>query len=627
MLRMKNPPLPALLVLVWAALSLAAPGKAVGYDSPNFEVDVFSRDGIFLPEDQKTSLLEALAAIASNFSSSNRVDDDLREKALGLALRIDPMHYHSRLAHRALSEGKAPNATTYFDSLSVVSETLWNLASQLSKPPFEPEQRRLAPFLMELSLLTHPEPDDERLATFAASFTGKDLPWGKFITLQPDDSRSTGRARYLHQEGLALLAKQEKRESRSALAAAGPGSTDAMPDKPADDTPAPGRPGPMEPVIATLNAVRQIEAVESTSAVGVVKLTIRSPLGRTEREILELQVGSGTASIPLVASRGSLPLTGLEIPAPLATSRNWSWPAAAIGELAFSTAAEPPGPPRLTRTGILLPGVVLIDSILRKVPVNDQMILSGKIDPVSFEVSLPDDAVPTIEAAAAGMRGKYLLLPASAGDELIAYLVKSGQLGLLFTNEILSYTSLDEAIAYMTSPTPATLSSASVVFREIEAVSARMPLTDLARNAKVMERLESILATTPGHLSARAMLEFGRRPESTEMRLSLSARRVNEIVLPLFEVDSPSVDLNSLIQNVEPAKLELTRLRTEVPSEVRDFHAAGEDFLEACELYLDLTNKGTALALQRLRESREALAAFQALGSGLGMSYPTSKDE
>jgi hypothetical protein len=626
---MKNPLLPALLLLVGAALSLAAPGKAIAYDSPNFDVDVFSRDGIFLPGDQKTSLLEALAAIASNFSTSNRVDDDLREKALGLALRIDPLHYHSRLAHRALAAGEAPKATTYFDSLSVVSETLWNLASQLSKAPFEPEQRRLAPFLMELSLLTHPEPNDERLATFAASFTGKDLPWGKFITLQPGDNKSTGRARYLHQEGLALLAKREKRGNKTALAAAGPGpgSTDTMPDKPADVAPDPGRPGPMEPVIATLNAVRQIEAVESRSAAGVVKLTLRSPLGRTEREMLESQVGSGTAAIPLIASRESLPLTGLEIPAPLAASRNWSWPAAAIGELAFSTAAEPPGPARLTRTGMLLPGVVLIDSVLRKVPVNDQMILSGRIDPVSYEASLPDDAVPTIEAAAAGMRGKYLLLPATATDPLITYLVKSGQLGILFTNELISYQSLDEAIAYMTTPTPATLSNASVVFREIEAVSDRMPLTDLARNAKVMERLESILATTPGHLSARAMLEFGRRPESTEMRLSLSAGRVNAIVLPLFEFDSPVVDLNALASKIDPAKLELSRLRTEIPVEVRDFHSAGENFLEACELYLDLTNKGTALALQRMREAKEKRAAFQALGQSLGLTYSDAEDE
>jgi hypothetical protein len=628
-----------MLLLVWAVLMLAAPHRAAAYDSPDFDFPIFSGDGIFLPEDQRASLLEALAAIASNFSTSNRIDNDLREKALAIALRIDPMHYHSRLAHRALANGELPAATTYFDSLSVVSETLWTIANRLASAPLEPEHRRLAPFLMELSLLTHPEPTDERLAAFAESASGKNLPWEKFVTLQPDDNRSTGRSSFLRQEGVVILAQQEKKENRpdrpdrpdrsdrpAADTMAGstgiPGAADAS------DAPAPGRPEPIEPIIVSLNTVRQIEAIESKPVAGMVKLTMRGPAGRAERELLEQQVATGTMPVPLIASDDDIPVEGLEIPAAFAATRAWTWPAGTLGEVAFTAAVQPPGPRRLIRTRVFLPGVVLVDSILRKVPINEQMILSGELDPATMQISLPAEVLPTIEAAASGMKGKYLLVPASASEELIGYLVKSGQLEILFHNEIISYTTLDEAITFATTPTPEALSAATVIFREIEAVAERiMPLTDLARNAKVMERLETILAGTPGHLSARAMLEFGRRPESPEMRISLSANRINDLIVPLFEVDDPGVNLPELVVRMDAATVELSRMRTEVAVEVRDFHSAAEDFIKAAELYLDFTNKGTSIALQRLREARDARAKYQALGVSLGMSYPVVEVE
>ena len=626
---MKNPRQPAILLLLGAVLLLAAPDRAGAYDSPDFDALIFSGDGIFLPEDQKTSLLEALSAIASNFSTSSRIDDDLREKALGIALRIDPMHYHSRLAHRALENGELPVATSYFDSISVVSETLWTIANQLASPPLEPEHRRLSPFLMELSLLTHPEPTDERIAAFTVAVEGGNLPWERFLTLQRDANRSTDRAQIFPQEGSAILAQREKNENRV-----------DRPTRPATETmvapagtsgiaevPAPVQLEPIEPVIVSLNTVRQVKAIESKPVAGTVKLTQRNPSGRAERDQLELRAVSGNMTVPLIPSDDDIPVEGLEIPAALAATRSWVWPVGTLGEVAFTAAVKPPGPRRLIRADAFLPGVILIDSILRKAPINEQMILSGELDPATMQINLPGETLATIEAAASVMRGKYLLVPASAAEELIDYLVKSGQLGILFHNELVTYATLDEAIAFATSPTPEALAAATVVFREIEAVAERMPLTDLARNAKVIERLETILEGMPGHLSARAMLEFGRRPESPELRISLSANRINDLITHLFGVDDPGVNLPELLGRTDAATLELSRLRTEVAVEVRDFHSAAEDYIEAAELYLGLTNKDSSIAQQRLREAREARAKYQDLGAILGMSYPAAEVE
>ncbi|NLT69982.1 MAG: hypothetical protein GXX91_04730 [Verrucomicrobiaceae bacterium] len=650
---MKKPSLRALFLSLGTALSLAFPGGASAYDSPDFDAGVFSRDGLFLTEDQKTTLLNALAALASDFSSSDRVDDDLREKALGIALLVDPMHVPSRLAHRALSHGEAPAATHSRDTLGAVSETLWTLASQLTSAPLEPEHQRLAPFLMELSLLTHATPSNEHLADFAAITPEKHPGWGKFLSLQPDENRSTRRARFLREEGLKILRQRKEQEREALLAASAPGRPDTADKTPgptdAPATPAmispdnrerperPPRPAPMEPVVASLPVVRLVEAGETTPVAGVFTLTMRPPAGRAERDLLRqggpnapaeaATVSDSTPrAVPLVPSRQGIAFESLEIPAALVADRNWEWPTGAIGEVAFSATAPAPGPRRLLRARALLPGAALIDSLLRKAPINDQMILSGEIEPASSEIVLPGGVVPTIEAAA-GMKGKYLLLPASVAEDLIAHLVKTGQLGLLFSNELLSYDTLAEAIDRVSAPTPESLVAASQTFREIERVTDRMPLIDLARNDKVMERLETILATHPEHLSAHAMLEFGRTPESPELRISLAATRINELVTPLFGVDDPTADLDALALRLDPAMLELSRLRTEVPPEVRDFHSAGVDFLEACERYLQITNKGTSTGLQRLRESQESRATFVERGVDLGLLYPKREVE
>ncbi len=48
-------------------LASLAPGAVRAYDPPDFSAELFAADGILLAEDERSSLLEALAAIASNF--------------------------------------------------------------------------------------------------------------------------------------------------------------------------------------------------------------------------------------------------------------------------------------------------------------------------------------------------------------------------------------------------------------------------------------------------------------------------------------------------------------------------------------------------------------------------------
>jgi hypothetical protein len=175
------------------------------YEAPNFDHPVFDRDGIFLEPSDKEGLLGALAAIACNFHSQPKVDDDLREKAIAIALSLDPLHFNSRQANEALTRGNIPEKTGYFDSISLVSETLWSAASLLTDDPIEPEEKKLAGYLMELSLVLHPDPAEERLAAYEAATKDLPLAWSNFISLDPIEKQSTTRSTNWKREAIELL--------------------------------------------------------------------------------------------------------------------------------------------------------------------------------------------------------------------------------------------------------------------------------------------------------------------------------------------------------------------------------------------------------------------------------------
>lgn len=595
-------------------------GSVSGYDSPDFVTRVFSGDGIYLPDDQKTSLLEALAAIASNFPNNQKVDDDLKEKAIALALRIDPLHYHSRLAQRALAKGEMPKPTSFFDSLSSISETLWTIATRFSTPPLEPEQYILAHYLMEMSLLTHPEPPSARLEVFATDTDPRDLQWDKFVKLAPKPNGSTALAKFLLKEGSELV--RENRQKN-------PAKEDRTKERltAADPLPSPDRTRPVEftPVIRSLAAVREVKIMdESKPVIGTVSLTIRNPARNAERQWLNEQMA--LTPFPLIPSQQSTPVDSISIPGGLSVAAAWSWPPDTLGEVSFVPLTSAPGPRRLISTEVFLPTIVLIEGALKNLTVNEEFLLAGTLNPTTLAPSLTGSVFETLTVARKNGQ-KYLLVPATVEDELVELLLKSNQLDLLFSPELVSYTSPEGAIARILSPTDPSFTEASTVFAEIKAVTERMSLPDLARNLKVQERLESILATCPDHLSARVMLEFGKRPVTPEMRLKDLSGRIDTIVRPFLTLDDSDTNQAILKQKIEAAEVSFSRIRSDVPLEGREFLSAAEDLVDAVEMFLSLTNKSTSIAIQRRREANQAIAAYSTLRTVVGLAPLTEEGE
>lgn len=617
-------------VLLGLAFLFLAGGVARAYDPPEIGPGLFSADGVFLNQEDRSSLLEALAAIGSNFSGNAGVDDDLREKSLALALRLDPLHGHSRVAHRELAKGATPPPTDFFDTLASVSETLWTIGNRLAGPPLDPEERRLARYLLELSLLTHPEPPADRLETFAAVCDRQAPEWETAVRLQRDTNRSTERALVLFRESGERL-REKRRETAVAMRAdppggaatsvapaAGTGKPPARPPRPAD------RPQ-IEPVTVSLATVRQVVGVEASPVAGSVSLTLRGPANNLERE--RLQESAASSTLPLIPSAEDLILNAFSLPTTALPGRSWT--AGAVGEVRFTPAVEPPGPRRLLRADALLPAFVLAESVLSKNPVNADFVLLGEVSPATLQIEMPGDALSSF-AAAAALGRPYVLVPAKVGESLVAYLQKSNQLELLFHTELIAYTDAIDVRSRLTTPTDPALISASAIFKEIREVSlrpdpaTRVALPDLAKIPSAQGKLRDILAGFPAHLSAWAMLEYGTRPVTSEILLSQFAAKIDQIVAPFLIFENLEEDFKGLDGIFDQIDAQFLKLRVETPLEARSLLGSAEDLVEAAERYLELTNKTSSIAEQRLREVQAALAAFKTERSRLGLESASS---
>ncbi len=595
----------------WVGFVLVATVPACAYDAPDFAADLFSADGIFLAPDERSDLLEALAALASNFRDNPRIDDGLREKALALALRLDPLHPQARAAHRDLLLGASPQAVPSFDSPGMVAEDLWTAGRSLAEPPLDPEERRLAPFLLELSLLVHPQPPEDRLAAFAEICGDRAPDWRTSAALNADSGHpSAARAHDLFGTARMLLAAFQEKTPPAEPAGPMP-ATDPVPaTMPAGE--------PVDAIVASLATVRMVEAIEATPVAGKLTLTIRPPFGAPEREWFEGRAASAD-TLPLFPSEQGIPIGGLEILATAVADRSWEWPTGRLGELRFDAVVQVPR--SFLQTSASLPGLVLVEGALGQKPINEAFVLLGELDPASMRVGLPGDPAAFVERGAE-TGSPYLLVPATILEPLVGYLQKSERLELLFQSEFVSYPDLAGAVQRMTSPTDAALVAASAAFDEIEAASARLPLPELARNPSAQERLRNLLAAFPDHLSARAMLEYGTRPMDEETRIRQFAGRIHETVAPFLVLDQdaepalgrPASDL------VSDADAQFLKLRPAAPPQARNLLGLAEDLVETMELYFQLTNKGTSIATQRLREARTAIHAYRAERVRLGLS-------
>lgn len=611
----------ALLAAVFAA---AIPGGLRAYDAPQFSLVPFDADGIFLPENEKQSLLEALAAVVSNFPETSRIDSDLKEKAIAVGLEIDPLHHRLRQAHSDMLEGRAPRPTEYFDSQSSATEALWSTASRLLTPPVEPEEGKLAALLMEISLLVHPAPPGDRLREFVVVL-GEDIDrWGRSVALQPDDNPSSMRIRKLITEGTELLAENpEPPAGRPAMAETTGPDTPAKPipdDKPT--VPKPPR-STVDPIIVSFPCVIEVSAIGTKPVPGTFALAVRPPDGGVERELFPFleEDPKDYPKLPLFSGRRGFSLMATEISGSAAAAKGWEWTAGHVGEMNFEpmAGADFPGPRRIVEGNAdLAARVALVAAFGPGLP-DPAFVFAGTMDPATSFGRLETDPIETIETAAS-LGAEFILFPESSIPGLVGSLQRSGRLRLLFETLLVSFSDVDSLAATVNSPPDSALREAVAAFAEVEAVSDKLPLEEFVRNPKVQERLESILATYPRLLSAQAMLEYGRTPIPQEIVIEASVRQIDEHVLPFAAIRDGDFDFAELREKLDGAQTGLSLIRTDVHPAVRDYLGSAEDLLEAAEFFLSLSNQTSTIAEQRLREAEAAADEMMTQRGKLGLT-------
>lgn len=596
-----------------AGVILALHHSAHGYDIPDFEKMPFSADGISVPSETRAELLAALVALASNFTDAKVADEDLAEKSLSLALRIDPFHEDSRSAHEALKSGRTPTPTPYFDSLSSVSEALWRTSRTLARPEANPDELALAPYLAELSLVVHPDPADKRILEFIEMRGDKPaLKWSSFLSLH-NDSESGLRVRDIAKRG------QQIQESVPS----------ARPPTPLPD---PAQP----PVVAATDAVDEtairrvlsrsvIAAVEGPGEVypvpGLFELSVQTLSAAQMKRMAERAVDPSNPVPPRPAvteGRTAIPLAELPLTISDLESRNLSLPANVRIELGFHPTGILRSSPRFCRVaGSSLFGILFSEAVDQN-DWNEDFLL---VEPFPMPPD-PEGRQSTsnlLQTSLSSSTAPFALIPSSMTDPLLQMLVDTEDLSLLFAKELVSSQDSASAIAFLSQPRDPALTAASSSFAEIKAVVGKMTLVDLARNPKVQERLDGILASYPNHLSARLMLEFGRTPISAASAMRQFVLQIDEVITPYFVLEDSLSQTDSLAASLEADATRLFKLRSVVPPETRDYLDAVDDVLDAAELFLSLTNKTTAIGDQRLRETRTAIQAAKAARSKLGI--------
>jgi len=160
----------------WPAL-IRADSTAGDYHAPDFDAQLFDRDALSLEGKDLTDVVDALTAVVRNFESVPNIDSDVKEKALALALRLQPLNPAARSAHQLMLGGQEPlvgyeSILNYSDTTKIF-QVLAVQGERLLRERAQPDDEILGPLLMEIGLtvLAAAEWEDPEVQILAHAFS------------------------------------------------------------------------------------------------------------------------------------------------------------------------------------------------------------------------------------------------------------------------------------------------------------------------------------------------------------------------------------------------------------------------------------------------------------------------
>ena len=629
-----------------------APLPLQGYDAPNLDYRLVDRDALLISQNERETLVELLAAVAGNFPDSDLVDDDLREKALALALQINPLSINARNTHRALKAGKRPNRTGYFsDSVSSVAERLWKAGAQLGEG--EPEAAKLALFVQELALVLHPEPPLERVRFFWRTSSKEPRDWGKAVTQQPLENPSFKKLRNLIElagrtgadpggrspslrpssaDSDPVFFRRPGMKGKGKSRVKGPkGSSSSMPQEMNPGSSPAGQPrGPVSEIRLTEVEIPFVAytagSIRKGNLAGKTSLQVRSA------DSPDFPPGAASRKMALAIDTEGFRMEGLDKAARWIGREFPNWPTGKVAVVRFNTELSVPAPRRrMARAENSLSGALLLYSVFSGKKPFEQFVFAGSFGDQSSQgpqgFSLIGPIGEVIEQAKE-IKAEFLVIPDRHFEKIVEGAISSRHLSYLFDPQLISFKDWEDLKSIAFGEDQDALRKASEAFREIQAVQDKMTLAELAKNEKVQERLDDIIKTYPHHLSARVMLAFGQAPDDPKALIREAIREVDGALAPFFSLVANSAELErspsesaskEAIGKTEHAEVVLAKLGTSIEGEAKDYVHKGEDFLEAAEKYLRLTNKESSGGRQRLEEWKNAFLEMQTVRATLGI--------
>jgi len=178
---------------------------------------------------------------------------------------------------------------------------------------------------MELSLILHPAPSENRFKDYASAIKGRPLQWNQFVTLDAIANRSTSHSDDLRREALELLKGNRpifdiRMNRLNGVATASEGSLNrpkgAKETRPASVSRLATPPdlSNFEPITRTIFTVRNVRSVANTAMAGSLTINIRPAVTSKEKELLTRSGGSSPQiSLPLCAAPEGPNLEGIQM--------------------------------------------------------------------------------------------------------------------------------------------------------------------------------------------------------------------------------------------------------------------------------------------------------------------------
>jgi len=595
------------LVLLLLLVSLCpvltyADSTAGDYQAPDFDAELFDRDAVSLAGGDLADVIEALTAVVRNFDSVAHIDTDVKEKALALALRLQPLNPAARAAHQLMSDGQGPSVglesiLSYSDTMKIF-EVLAGQGERLLRERSQPDDEILGPLLMEigLTILSPREWESQEVQKLAHIFHevgGKGELEGFW--------KLTVRQQSVPGDGASLLA--------SRLAALQPLEelkTANVPTR--DHSTAPTRNLPTQAPSTGDFPETSIMFIADVLGVGGASLADASA------KIIDVDAGeSGSAS----KVRMRLAKTGPENSAlrGVATGQTWitrtlsSWPEGRQASVRLSLGNEDKvcvtsAPGERWPVEVSLPVALAVYSAFSKTEIAADVAVSGRIDNSGTIRSL----LPRSEVLReVGENIERIAILALARDELAESNGRSSpaEIEVLGRVQVIEIGSIDElhqvAVADLRPPE---LTAALAGFAEVQRVGIR---ADNLSSPELREKLAAVAALWPGHYSAQRLLQasaaVGAMSTTTSVPVQTPAApnkqdEIDQLLEPLlarYAADRDpraATEIGGLDDLVSEAELRLRGLSTAGGDPDDRYRSLASALVDSLADYLTLNNRG-----------------------------------